>query len=252
MSQNLVQNKILQYTPVGNPFHKAHSVLYKYLTESTLNELLWRADPKFRGGILQRHIRSKLAEHNIDVFINTNININSRDNVSIFINFWKNRVKYAHISLHISGDNFKDKKEGMWHVKNNISGHYTDISFNKLNEDNEQHPIAIELRYNPSNLINVDSHPEYQITLDVLNRYFSSDTTDRWHIRKNVSHRIYEKNRYFLEAFPKLCLKNCKPRRTEKTRRHMESQPPEYNTLAQMFPNHVNRTPKVNNTRRRR
>jgi hypothetical protein len=248
MNQSPVQNNGFQSGDCS-AFRKAHSIFYNYLTESTLNELLWRADPKFRGGILQKHIRSKLAEHNIDISLNTNITINKCNNVGIFINFNKNRVRYGHISLHISGDNFKDKKEGMWHVKNNSTGHSTDISFIPLKYNEKNYPIALWLAYNPSNVINVDSHPEYQIALDVLNRYFSSDTNDPLHIRKNVSHRIYEKNRYFLEAFPKLCRKKYKPVRTEKTRRHMESHPPEYNTLAQMFPQYINSTRRARNRR---
>ena len=98
--------------------------------------------------------------------------------VDIYINFVKNRINYAHISLHLTGMEFKTQQHGPFHLfinEFNPSGE----SYIKLIKASNKDEFAFEYDdintiYGSESKYKLKEHPEFNIVLDVLNKYLSN------------------------------------------------------------------------------
>jgi hypothetical protein len=152
---------------------QTHDEFYKVITLNKLNELLHRADEKYKT--LQNDINRKLNKGYVKVKITP-----KKSECGIFINFYnQNKIKEGHISLHFKRpDKIKNTNWGnsninigRFHVKNNryINNKYT-LRINKINNN-----IQLSITKYTSN-IRSELKPFVDTTLEILNSYFYSES----------------------------------------------------------------------------
>jgi hypothetical protein len=179
-------------SPIKSGFNTAHGRFYDFMSESALNEFMKRARSNNNKSILRDHILNALFNNNIyDIDILTNVHINKLNNVSIYIYFKRHNKPYAHISFHITGRNFKSKEDGMIHLKNERTHKRNALNINvpKLS-NNEGNIYQILLKF-PVVMTITDIYPEYQIAIDVLNRYFTRNQEEPLSLIYDLSTKRY-------------------------------------------------------------
>ena len=180
-------------------------IIYRILNLFKLNELLQRAD----RNIIGKHITSELYKNNIKGIISeSQLYLNKKEHVDIYIRFLKYGKEYAHISLHLTGMDFDKRKYGPFNLKifNYKYNEPTRIQLEgSLNTDKFKFMYS---KYNKRHFNTTDeylsNHPEFIIGLNIINKYLSNDNNYslEYNISKNKSnpHPYYKivKNRFKL------------------------------------------------------
>ena len=155
--------------------NKKH-LLYKDLISQRINELINRV----KHGVLHTHIMNEINNYpslsNID--ISEEVYTNTKGDVSIYINFYKGKLSYAHLSFHLSEANFDDNLPGPIHLTLTPS---TIKKYIKLNISKENGILEIKYHIPDNNIDQIEqeikSHPEYNMVLSIIGKYFNKADT---------------------------------------------------------------------------
>ena len=156
-----MNNDLLPFEPVGiNNSVYSQELFIDVNDESMINELLWRVDKH----ILDKDLSNKI--NNLSINISTEIYQNNKNDIEIYIRFKDiNNNEYAHTSIHLTGDCFDKKLNGILHTKNIKTGarikiHVDFYGFKTYKNTEKQLDISkeyIAMKYKPNSIANFKS-----------------------------------------------------------------------------------------------
>jgi hypothetical protein len=168
-----------QFTKVGQKTNtQKQKSIFDILDTLKLNELLHRIS----SGLLNTHINASINNKNIKVLSNIHIKHdkikNEPNDVSIYTRFYNNNIEYAHLSIHITGTDFKSNKSGPIHL---VINNKPNNLYIKIIPIDGHHKLS--LKYNDKNAYNnkniiplLKQHPEFIKTLNIIEHYLNKST----------------------------------------------------------------------------
>ena len=179
-----------------------HRIPFNHLTDLTLNELLYRVDQN----ILKDDILNTIHSLPYDISINMSRNNIIKNkikyiDISIYINYIHKNTKYniGHTTIHLTGTNFSDKYNGLFHSKNTTRRNKKPkYAIFRVLVPNQVYPyIKFEMPKEEKDKINKDLGILSEHTISILNKYISDDPNEP--LSLSIKRTMYTLKHQYLE-----------------------------------------------------
>ena len=169
--------------------HNSNLLLFKHLTDETLNELLNRINENILYNDIINEISGlpiSIKPFHIKIKINKTVDLSNNKTINVYINYFNKNIQFGHISLHLTGFNTSSKFKGLVHMKNNINNVY-----NVLLIQPSVNTITIKLpsitTVTDNNIILFTQH-----ILNVINKYLSKNQIEPLSLLNKRTQNIYK------------------------------------------------------------
>jgi hypothetical protein len=214
-----MSNRVFE-TPKRTSNTQRQQTFFDEIDKVMVEELVYRTTNK----VLKKHIINELKKDKIyDINVYTHIKRDTDDDISLYINFVKNNIQYAHISIHFTDIGYNKNKSGPIHL---VIEYPHKIYFRIIPSIID----TVELKYANYNTKGKKSikdilhkYPEVGHALRTLERYVTRG--DEYHLHKSFTkHTInIAKENIFNKSHPSQYARNIFTKR--KSRGHMVHHP---------------------------